>query len=89
MTCRVDRRLLPPLFLRDGHDNELPIDETLLRPGDQMLFAGTRAARTAQNLALDNQNVLGYVLSGKDAQGWIWRQLGRLAARQLSRRPGS
>jgi hypothetical protein len=69
--------LLPLLLLRDGDGCELPSDETLLQAGDQLLFAGTRAARTAQNLTLDNRNVLDYVRSGKDAEGWVWRWLSR------------
>jgi voltage-gated potassium channel len=42
--------LLPLLLLRDGRDHEQPADEMLLQPGDQLLFAGTRAAKLAQNL---------------------------------------
>jgi len=65
--------LLPLLLVRDGRDQELPEDETVLKPGDELLFAGTRAAKTAQNLALDNRNALEYVLTGHDAQGLLWR----------------
>ena len=51
-----------------------------LEPGDHLLFAGTRAARFAQNLTLDNRNVLDYVLTGHDAPGWLWRLLSRRAS---------
>jgi hypothetical protein len=33
----------------------------------------------AQNLTLDNRNVLDYVLTGRDAPGWLWRLLSRPA----------
>lgn len=69
--------LMPLLLLRDGRDHEQPADEMLLQPGDQLLFAGTRTAKLAQNLVLDNRNVLDYVLTGQDAQGWLWRLLSR------------
>ena len=68
--------LLPLLLVRDGRDHELPADELMLQPGDDLLFAGTRAAKMAQNLALDNRNVLDYLLTGRDAPGWLWRALG-------------
>ncbi|WP_313951427.1 NAD-binding protein [Accumulibacter sp.] len=67
--------LLPLLLVRDGRDQELPTDETLLKVGDELLFAGTRSAKVAQNLSLDNRNVLDYVLTGHDAQGFLWRLL--------------
>ena len=69
--------LLPLLLARDGRDHELPDDEMMLQPGDRLLFAGTRAAKVAQNLALDNRNVLDYVLTGHDAPGWLWGLLSR------------
>jgi voltage-gated potassium channel len=80
--------LLPLLLVRDGRDHELPADDLLLQPGDDLLFAGTRAAKVAQNLALDNRNVLDYVLTGHDAPGWLWQALGLALARQ-SQQDGS
>jgi voltage-gated potassium channel len=80
--------LLPLLLVRDGRDHELPVDEMMLQPGDQLLFAGTRVAKAAQNLSLDNRNALDYVLTGRDAQGWLWRllsQSGKAAARDTTR----
>jgi len=67
--------ILPLLLVREGRDHELPGDETMLQPGDQLLFAGTRSAKLAQNLVLDNRNALDYVLTGHDAKGWLWRLL--------------
>ncbi|MEF8703635.1 MAG: NAD-binding protein [Candidatus Accumulibacter sp. UW26] len=67
--------LLPLLLVRDGRDHEQPADEMMLQAGDELLFAGTRSARRSQNLTLDNRNVLDYVLTGEDSQGWLWRLL--------------
>ena len=67
--------LLPLLMVRDGRDHELPGDEMMLRAGDAILFAGTRAAKAAQNLTLDNRNALDYVLTGHEAPGWLWSWL--------------
>ncbi|WP_291995452.1 NAD-binding protein [Candidatus Accumulibacter sp. ACC003] len=70
------QELLPVLTLllvRNGRDQEMPGDEIELEAGDELLFAGTRAAKLAQSLTLDNRNVLDYVLTGDDAQGWLWR----------------
>jgi len=74
--------LLPLLLVRAGIDHQLPAEATLLEPGDHLLFAGTRAARFAQNLTLDNRNVLDYVLTGRDAPGWLWSLLSRPAQRR-------
>ena len=74
--------LLPLLLVREGIDHQLPVEATLLEPGDHLLFAGTRAARFAQNLTLDNRNVLDYVLTGRDAPGWLWSLLSRPAQRR-------
>ena len=72
----ADRReslpLLPLLLVRDGRDDELPADATILQAGDELLFAGTRAAKAAQNLTLDHRTVLDYVLTGQDTPGWLW-----------------
>ena len=67
--------IMPLLLVREGRDHELPSADTLLHPGDQLLFAGTRSAKVAQNLVLDNRNALDYVLTGHDTKGWLWRLL--------------
>ncbi|MCM8594558.1 TrkA family potassium uptake protein [Accumulibacter sp.] len=69
--------VVPLLLVRDGRDHELPEAAMSLCAGDELLFAGTRAAKLAQNLALDNRNALDYVLTGRDAQGWLWSLLSR------------
>ncbi|ACV35858.1 NAD-binding protein [Accumulibacter sp.] len=78
--------VLPLLLVRDDRDEELPDDETLLEAGDELLFAGTRAAKAAQNLTLDNRTVLDYVLTGEDTPGWLWGLLScnsKAASRRL------
>ena len=79
--------MLPLLLVRDDRDEELPDDETLLEAGDELLFAGTRAAKGAQNLTLDNRTVLDYVLTGEDTPGWLWGLLSR-SSQAASRRLG-
>lgn len=69
--------MLPLLLLRDERDDEMPDDETMLEAGDELLFAGTRAAKAAQNLTLDHRTVLDYVLTGEDTPGWLWGLLSR------------
>jgi hypothetical protein len=45
-------------------------------PGDQVLFAGTREARTLQALTLSNVNVFDYVRTGEQiVGGWLWNAL--------------
>lgn len=70
---------LPLLVLmveRDGRALLLPADDFVLAAGDALLFAGRRGARRQLELALQNANVLEYVLSGCDRpNGWLWRHL--------------
>lgn len=67
--------LLPLLLERDKKIHLLPAPDFPLRPGDQILFAGQRAARTALGLTLQNANVLEYVLTGREkALGWLWQR---------------
>ena len=67
------------LYLLHGEDRQvLPSDETLLAPGDRLLFAGTPEAREAQFPMLRNVNTRDYVLTGVQVPGgWVWQKLGR------------
>lgn len=68
------------LYLRraDGSAVVLPRDEEVIRPGDQLLLAGTRDARSHLALTLENPNTLDYVLTGRDLPGgWIWQRFAR------------
>jgi len=62
----------------DGSTGLLPPADYALRPGDELLLAGTRNARRNLALALENSNTLDYVLTGRDLPGgWIWQRLAR------------
>jgi Trk K+ transport system NAD-binding subunit len=70
------------LLVRGAEKIELPGDEVPVAPGDRLLFAGRRAAEDNQNLLLRNANVAAYVLGGRrEAEGWVWRTVGRALAR--------
>jgi hypothetical protein len=71
--ARIDA--VPLLLVRDDRDEILPGDDTRVEPGDQLLFAGSDAARGAMRLTANNINVLRYVIEGELAQGTLWRWL--------------
>jgi Trk K+ transport system NAD-binding subunit len=72
---------VPLLLVRAEAELPLPAATVHLRPGDHILFAGTRRARALQTLTLRNANVLDYVRTGRDAPGgWIWQWLSRRQA---------
>ena len=49
-----------------------------LQPGDELLFAGTMRAKTAQLDLLHNLNTCCYALTGEDRpSGWIWQTIRR------------
>jgi voltage-gated potassium channel len=79
---RDERTACAALYLaRGGAPMVLPPEDTALQPGDQVLFAGTRDARTAQWPLLRNANVCDYVLTGVDSSGgWLWSKLTRKSA---------
>ncbi|MBK8016655.1 MAG: NAD-binding protein [Betaproteobacteria bacterium] len=78
--------LLPVLALaleRNGSLVLLPPAETALEPGDRILFCGRGRGRRKQVLTLRNDNVLRYVLTGRDVPGgWVWRKVTHQTAAQ-------
>jgi Trk K+ transport system NAD-binding subunit len=68
------------LYLLQGDKGEvLPVEQTSLRAGDRVLFAGTPQAREAQWPMLRNVNIRDYVLKGVEIPGgWIWQKLNRV-----------
>lgn len=65
---------VPLAIVRDGSLLEMPEQKQMLCAGDEVLYAGTPAARRSQWLTLHNLNVRDYVLDGKDLPGgWIWQ----------------
>lgn len=77
--AREERLACEALYLARGASPlVLPAGDTVLQPGDRVLFAGTREAREAQWLMLRNVNVRDYVLTGVEAPGgWLWQRLSR------------
>ena len=64
----------------------LPEPEVRLESGDQILLAGQGSAEIFMKWITDNQNVLRYVRSGLEAPGGtVWRWLGQLRRRRLSK----
>ena len=65
------------LIVLRGRDATLaPADDFVLRPGDEVLFAGWAAARRALSTILLVNGVLEYVLTGyRVPSSWIWRKL--------------
>jgi hypothetical protein len=61
---------------RDGGLLDFPDPDEPLERGDQILYAGTLAARREQDEIRRNLKVCGYVLTGVDAPAsWVWRRL--------------
>nr|NLI51514.1 potassium channel family protein [Propionibacterium sp.] len=69
-------RLSPLMLARGDEIIERPSDDTEVRAGDQILFAGHHQAKRRQELILVNDNVLDYVRTGTDhGTGWVWQNL--------------
>ncbi|MBN1239624.1 MAG: NAD-binding protein [Gammaproteobacteria bacterium] len=69
-------QILPLARFRAGALLALPETREEIRAGDQLLFAGTPPARSAQRIVLRNANTCRYVLTGTDApSGWIWQTI--------------
>ena len=77
-TTRLDEHLeCEVLFIERDDDDHLlmPARDTVLRPGDELLLAGTRQARNAFSLGIANDHTLEYLVTGEDLPGgWIWRR---------------
>jgi Trk K+ transport system NAD-binding subunit len=64
------------LVLRGRETTLAPDDDFLLRPGDELLFAGWPAARRALTTSLEVAGVLDYLVTGhRVPSSWIWRRL--------------
>ncbi len=62
---------------RDDDDHRMtPAADEKLRPGDELLFAGTRRALEDVALIFANEHTLEYILSGRDLPGGrVWEML--------------
>jgi voltage-gated potassium channel len=76
---RKDRlRVVPLLGQRDTDVILTPEDDFLLRPDDEILFAGRSAERRALENTLLDDSAREYVLYGRHVpSSWIWRWLAR------------
>jgi Trk K+ transport system NAD-binding subunit len=76
---RLRQALLPvvPLLLSRGEEDWLcPGPETILQPGDRILFAGPPSVAAQLEKVLFVDRALRYVRTGEDRpEGWIWRRL--------------
>ncbi|HYP44790.1 MAG TPA: NAD-binding protein [Propionibacteriaceae bacterium] len=74
------RRLdvVPLLLLRDGQAILTPDLETVLAPGDELLFAGQGSERRELESTLEIDSTAAYVLFDEHIpSSWIWRKLSR------------
>jgi len=72
-----------PLMLeRDRETRLLPVDDTILKPGDRVLFAGDDSARRLQQRYLVEPGTVAWVCSGSEPpRGLIFRWLQKRRAR--------
>jgi voltage-gated potassium channel len=62
--------------MRDSGAILRPDENTALNIGDRILMAGHPRAGRRLRAMLDNENILGRALTGRDIhQGWLWRRL--------------
>ncbi len=64
------------LALRAGRENLLPGDDWTPSEGDELLFAGTAAARRYIDIGLHDRGVLDYLASGREPRRRWFRQRG-------------
>ncbi len=65
-----------PLYLKRADNEEvlLPVDDTLLQPGDQLLCCGRVEAERYMRWTVQNLHALSYICTGSDRpSGTIWR----------------
>lgn len=68
------------LALRDGRETLLPGDDWTLAQGDELLLAGSEAARRFMTIGLHDRGVLDYLVTGREpGRQWPWRRSGRVA----------
>ncbi len=86
-TARLDEHLECEVMVIERDDDDhllMPPRDTVLRPGDELLLAGSRSARDAFRLGIANDHTLEYLVTGDDLPGgWIWRQFSRRRQKQL------
>lgn len=69
---------VPLLLLADGRDQLLPDEQTLLRFGDRILFAGQAGVEGLQRRTLSDDAAIDYVRTGEEPpRTWLGRLLAR------------
>lgn len=77
-----DLWLVPLVFARDEQTIIHPPGDLALRPGDEVLFAGSAEAHRRQQLSLVNDTALTWVRTGQEqTSGLLWRWLSRRTGR--------
>ena len=68
-----------PMLLKRQHEGILvPGNETILQPGDQLLFCGRHGAEDHMRWTSKNFNALNFICTGNDnPTGYVWRLLSR------------
>ena len=62
-----------------------PTPDEKIRPGDELLFAGTRRALEDIELIIANEHTLEYILTGRDLPGGrIWELLAQRGRKERS-----
>ena len=87
-TLPQERLRAAALMLERGRERKLlPDDQTLLKPGDRLLFVGDDAARRLQQRYLAEPGTIAWVCSGSEPpRGWIFRWWYRWRARATESR---
>lgn len=72
---------VPLVFTRDGTNHVLPDPSQIVRPGDTILFCGTRNAQRLLDAALNNVYTLQYLVTGvQEPRGYFMKWLSRKLA---------
>jgi Trk K+ transport system NAD-binding subunit len=84
MLCTDPRELadclpcVPLLLIRRHDDYLLPGNDTVLQPGDQLLFCGRRTAEIHMRWTANDFNALSFICTGTDRpSGLLWRRLSK------------
>jgi len=71
--------------LQDGRETILPDADFVLRPGCQILFAGTQSAQHLLEATLNNEYTLAYLKTGIDPpRGWVMQWLSKQSESELT-----
>ena len=73
---------IPLMLSRGDHAQLLPSEVERVEIGDHLLLCGKPAAVSAMEWTLQNDNVLHYLLTGREMpETWVWQWIDRRLAR--------